>query len=149
MTYYPDNHEPARPGRHVRRPDGSFNGDLPAPWNPSPVRPPIPLNFLSPWSQMPTPDISYDPTPGRIRPMYTAPPPPRPTWSGFAITSLVLATVALSIFGLLLGILALGETGPGEKRGRGLAVAGILLSAAGCIAWLWFWVIMADRAGGF
>jgi hypothetical protein len=71
---------------------------------------------------------------------YPAPPAWRPM-SAMAVLSLVLAIllgfVALigvwwvEILPLLLGIFALGATGAQRKRGRGLAIAGIVVAAAG------------------
>lgn len=73
---------------------------------------------------------------------------PRKT-SGLAITSLVLSIIGLipcigictAPFGILLGLIAAVTTG-GAKKGRGLAIAAILIGVIGCavqfVGWQWF-----------
>ena len=60
-------------------------------------------------------------------PLPYQPPAPAQGTSGLAIAGLVLAFVAFPI-GLILSIVAFVTTGPGKKKGRGLAVAGIVVS---------------------
>jgi hypothetical protein len=47
--------------------------------------------------------------------------------SGLAITGLIFAFLAPPI-GFILSLIAVFKTGPGKKRGKGLAIAGILIS---------------------
>ncbi|MDF8265520.1 DUF4190 domain-containing protein [Luteipulveratus flavus] len=61
-----------------------------------------------------------------------------PQTSGMAIASLVCSLVGFTcglpfLIGLVLGIVALGETGEGGKDGRGLAIAGIVIGALGTV----------------
>jgi hypothetical protein len=60
-------------------------------------------------------------------PLQYQPPAPVQGTSGLAIAGLVLAFVLFPI-GLILSIIAFVTTGPGKKKGRGLAVAGIVVS---------------------
>lgn len=66
-----------------------------------------------------------------------APPPngseQQPT-SGLAIAGLVLAFVA-PLIGLVVSIIAVVKTGAGKARGRGLAIAGVVISALGTLFW--------------
>jgi len=71
-------------------------------------------------------------------------PPPEPTTSGAAIASLVLGILAFCTLGLagipgvILGLVGLrsASRGRGAVKGRGLAIAGIVTSAAGLVLWL-------------
>ncbi|MFC5379313.1 DUF4190 domain-containing protein [Aquipuribacter nitratireducens] len=60
------------------------------------------------------------------------PAPQQPT-SGLAVAGLVLAFLA-PLIGLVLSVIALGRTGPGKAKGRGLAVAGAVIGALGTLA---------------
>jgi hypothetical protein len=77
----------------------------------------------------PTPYQQQDPD--QQQPPYPQAPyqPPAPTQgtSGLAIAGLILAFLAFPI-GLILSIVAFVTTGAGKKKGRGLAVAGIVVS---------------------
>jgi hypothetical protein len=58
------------------------------------------------------------------------PPPAAPQQqgvSGLAITGLILA-IFIAPIGFILSVIAIFQTGPGKKRGRGLAIAGVILS---------------------
>jgi len=104
---------------------------------------------------------------------YVPPPPPppppgfgegmgsRPT-SGMAIASLILGLVGLigvfcwfpvigSLVGVIMGIVAIGQTGKNGKRsGRGLAIAGTIVSAlaiVAMVAWVGAWFYLIDKAG--
>ncbi|MCX5647824.1 MAG: DUF4190 domain-containing protein [Planctomycetota bacterium] len=80
-------------------------------------------------------------TPPGVKPSRPTAPAPAPKTSGLAIASLVLGivgpcTVGLgSIMGIILGIVGLVKIGKsaGAKGGRGLAIAGIVVSAAGLL----------------
>ncbi len=77
-----------------------------------------------------TPGGGYSP------PQYQPPyPPPNyaqqpqiPTTSGFAVASLVFGILGGVLFSVIFGIIALGRTKPGGQRGRGMAIAGLVLS---------------------
>jgi hypothetical protein len=62
--------------------------------------------------------------------------------SGFAVASLILGIVGLIIspcliFGLVFGAMALGLTGKNHQlSGRGMAVAGFIISLVGIISWV-------------
>jgi hypothetical protein len=67
------------------------------------------------------------PPPGE--PGYQAPPqvPPQRGTSGLAVTGLILAFVAAPI-GFILSLIAVFKTGAGRAKGRGLAIAGLIIS---------------------
>ncbi|MEU4671675.1 DUF4190 domain-containing protein [Amycolatopsis sp. NPDC023774] len=75
------------------------------------------------------------------------PPPPRAAGktNGFAIASLVLAFLPISVLlSVIFGVLALSQTRPTGQRGRGLAIAGLCVSGA----WLLL-IAIAVAIGGF
>jgi hypothetical protein len=105
----------------------------------------------SPWGQ---PDPNQNPSgqppgPGHGQPPYGQPPYGQPPYgqppygyghpqpatgtNGFAIASLVLAFFC-SILGLIFGIVALNQIKKRPQGGRGLAIAGIVISVLGMIA---------------
>ena len=51
-------------------------------------------------------------------------------YSGKAIAGFVVSLVGVGIVGLILSILGLKDTKDGEKRGRGLAIAGVVIGAS-------------------
>ncbi|MBO0869704.1 MAG: hypothetical protein J2P15_14175, partial [Micromonosporaceae bacterium] len=57
---------------------------------------------------------------------YGQPPPPKST-SGLAIAGLILAFL-LAPIGLILSIVGLVQTGGGRRKGRGLAITGLVVS---------------------
>ena len=69
--------------------------------------------------------------------------------SGMAVASMVLGIISmfinpltiLGILALILGLVALPQTAGGVRRGRGMAIAGIIL---GCIAVIYFIWAMAN-----
>ena len=74
-----------------------------------------------------------DPGRGPYPPPYPYPgpagyPPRRPT-SGWAIAAFVLGLLACVPLGVIFGIVALVETRGGRRSGRGLAIAGLVISA--------------------
>lgn len=87
---------------------------------------------------------------GAQQPMYMQPTPPAGTGqktSGLAIGALISA-IFLPPIGLVLSLLAMGKTGAGKDAGRGLAVAGLIISiilTLGGVA-VTVGVIMAARA---
>jgi len=60
-------------------------------------------------------------------PQFPAPPPARQRISGLAITGFVLTFLIVPL-GFVLSLIAIFRTGQGKARGRGLAVAGTILS---------------------
>ncbi|MFE6614852.1 DUF4190 domain-containing protein [Amycolatopsis sp. NPDC057786] len=68
------------------------------------------------------------------------PPPQHPKTSGLAIATLVLGLAGCLVLPLLpafiLGIMALGQTGPGKQQGRGLAIGGLAAAAFWTIGWV-------------
>ncbi|WP_231639413.1 DUF4190 domain-containing protein [Mycobacterium sp. Marseille-P9652] len=76
------------------------------------------------------PQGGYPPAP--YQPPYPPPgytqPPQNQTTSGFAIASLVLGILGGVLLSVIFGIIALGRTKPGGQRGRGMAIAGLVLS---------------------
>ncbi len=71
---------------------------------------------------------------------YVAPVPGQRT-NVFAIVSLVLAIVGVSIGGVILGHISLNQIKKTGEAGHGLALAGLIVGYAGCLGWILFWVI--------
>ncbi|WP_410600616.1 septum formation family protein [Amycolatopsis sp. lyj-90] len=74
-------------------------------------------------------------------PPYGSPyPPPRPTTSGLATAALVLGLTGCLPLTLLpaiiLGIVALAQTGPGKRPGRGLAIGGLAAAGVWTVGWV-------------
>lgn len=98
----------------------------------APAYPPPPPGAYPPAPQAGYPQPAYPPGAYAQQPYYPASKPN----SGLAIASLVCGGVGLfmigipSLVGVVLGVIALRETGPsGPKSGRGLAIAGTITSA--------------------
>jgi len=71
-------------------------------------------------------DEQLPPPPGQ--PGYQVPPPaPQQGTSGLAIAGLILAFVVAPI-GFILSLIAVFKTGKGRSKGRGLAIAGLIVS---------------------
>jgi hypothetical protein len=66
---------------------------------------------------------------------WAAPPAQKPT-DPFAVTSLVTGLVGLFPLGIGFGIAALRRIGRGERSGKGLAIAGLVLSGLSIIGWV-------------
>jgi hypothetical protein len=58
---------------------------------------------------------------------HEAPPQPQPGTSGLAVAGLILAFL-LAPIGFILSLIAIFKTGPGRSKGRGLAIAGLIVS---------------------
>jgi putative regulator of septum formation len=70
----------------------------------------------------------------------TPPPTPKDT-DGFSVAALVLGILGVVIAAVPLGVIGLTRTKGGVRKGRGMAIAGLVLSGA------WFVVIMIVAAG--
>ncbi|MCG3178948.1 MAG: hypothetical protein BIFFINMI_01278 [Phycisphaerae bacterium] len=75
--------------------------------------------------------------PGGYAPAYT--PQPQTSMDGLALASFILSLIicvpGLGLLGLLLGIPALFTSGKPGKRGRGLAIAGVILGTLISLGW--------------
>ena len=69
-------------------------------------------------------DEQLPPPPGQ--PGYPVAPPPQRT-SGLAVTGFILAFL-LPLIGFILSLIAIFKTGAGRAKGRGLAIAGVIVS---------------------
>jgi hypothetical protein len=58
---------------------------------------------------------------------HEAPPQPQQGTSGLAVAGLILAFL-LAPIGFILSLIAIFKTGPGRSKGRGLAIAGLIVS---------------------
>ncbi|MFZ0833396.1 MAG: septum formation family protein [Mycobacterium sp.] len=68
---------------------------------------------------------------------YPAQYPPRPKTNGFAIASLILGIIGAVLLSVIFGVIALNQTKGGRQGGRGMAIAGLIISGA------WVFVIAA------
>ena len=99
-----------------------------------PVYAPPPVN---PYGQVPT------------NPYYAPPPIVQPPYNGMAIGGFVLACVSLvlcclpitAIVGLVLSIISMPQIDQRGERGKGLAVAGIVLNALVLLAWVLMFIV--------
>jgi Domain of unknown function (DUF4190)/Septum formation len=103
------------------------------PGPPYPPQPPAGPPYPPQWPA--GPPYPHQPSAGQYPPPYPPPRgwvPPFPqaqTTSGFAVASLVLGFFGIILLSLIFGIIALGKTKAGGQRGRGMAIAGLVLSA--------------------
>ncbi|NMO51647.1 hypothetical protein HH310_10650 [Actinoplanes sp. TBRC 11911] len=77
--------------------------------------------FPPPGQGFPPPGDGFPPPPGGY------PPPQQQGMSGLAITGFILSFLG-GLLGLILSVIAIFQTGKGKKRGRGLAIAGVVIS---------------------
>ena len=106
--------------------------------------PPPPSEGQPPYGRPPfpppyDPNQPYDPNRGYPPPPppygYGQPPygyPPQPGWNGFAIAGFVLAFFC-SILGVVFSAIALSQLNTRPQRGRGLAIAGLVISIASIV----------------
>ncbi|MEW1926725.1 DUF4190 domain-containing protein [Streptomyces sp. NPDC088360] len=112
---------PPDPGGRPQQPYGQ------APYGP-PAQPPYPGG----------PQVPYQRWPGAYSPYA------RPPVNGFAIASLVLGILCcIPAVGLVLGLVALSQIAKKGERGRGMAIAGSILSALGIVL-----LVLAVVTGG-
>jgi Domain of unknown function (DUF4190)/Septum formation len=76
----------------------------------------------------------YPPQPYAQYGQQPAYPPPRST-NGFAIASLILGILGVILLSVIFGIIALSQTKDGKQAGRGMAIAGLVISGA--------WILLA------
>lgn len=101
-----------------------------------------------PQPQVPGPQGPYAPVPYHQ-------PLPQPGTDGLAITGFVLAMVSIVTFwlfvppllGLVFSAIGMSRTRNGERKGRGLAIAGLTVSIIICV-WLLVWIAVAANASG-
>jgi Domain of unknown function (DUF4190) len=67
--------------------------------------------------------------------------PPGPPYDGLAIAAFVLSLVGVHLVGVVLGHVALGRIRDSGRRGRGLAIAAVVLGYAGIVLALAAWVV--------
>ncbi|MFE6161895.1 DUF4190 domain-containing protein [Streptomyces sp. NPDC056486] len=97
-----------------------------APYGPPPAQPPYPGGPQGPYPG--GPQVPYQRWPGEYSP-YS-----RPPVNGFAIASLVLGILCfLPAVGLILGLVALAQISKKGERGKGMAIAGSILSVVGIV----------------
>jgi Domain of unknown function (DUF4190) len=58
--------------------------------------------------------------------------------SGFAIATLVLGLMGIILPAVMCGIVALGQIRGGSSSGKGMAIAGLLISAAWVLLLAWY-----------
>lgn len=102
---------------------------------PPPQQPQPPSGGYPPPSYQPPYQGPYQPPyQAPYQPPYQPPnyaqqlPPRAQTTSGFAVASLVFGILGGVLLSVIFGIIALGRTKPGGQRGRGMAIAGLILS---------------------
>ena len=77
-------------------------------------------------------DSQLPPPPGQ--PAYPTPPPAPEKTSGLAIAGFIFAFI-IAPLGFVLSLIAIAKTGAGKAKGRGLAIAGTIISVLGMIGW--------------
>jgi uncharacterized protein DUF4190 len=114
--------------------------------------PPPPPNdpFRQPGSQFPPQPPGFQPYPA------DAPMPVKQRNSGMAIASLVCSLVGvipcfwlfqiMGLLGAIFGFVGLKQTKSGERGGRGLAVAGVIIGVVLVVACIAFWIYFATNA---
>ncbi len=100
----------------------------------------------------PGPPGGYQPPPG-YQPYGAGGPAPMPTNSGMAIASMVLSLVGLipcfwlfqvpGLLGLIFGFVGLNQTKDGARRGRGMAIAGLVIGIILVVLAVLLWVYFA------
>ncbi|MEU9332467.1 DUF4190 domain-containing protein [Streptomyces sp. NPDC048290] len=105
--------------------------------------PPPPPDSQPPYGGNPPPPGPY--------PQWNWPPPQpprRPSVNGFAVAALVLGILCLvPLLGLVLGVVALVQIRRSGERGKGMAIAGVVLSSVGMV--LWVTLMVTDGLSSF
>jgi hypothetical protein len=112
---------------------GSGYGPPPAPtYSPTPT-------YQPPSGPGPGPSSSYgNGYSGSPGPQGPPPAPSNPSFDGFSIAGFVLSIPGCALFGLIFSIIGIVRTKGGAYRGRGLAIAGLIIS----ILWMLFWIVL-------
>jgi hypothetical protein len=129
--------------------------------NPPPGWPPVPRDFTPPpgWQ----PDPSWPPVPPGwqlwvedstlplMRPVipgvhYATADMPKSGTNGWAIASFVLGLISASVLSIIFGIVALAKIRNVPQRGKGLAIAGICLSAVWIVGAIGFFAYLSSTA---
>jgi hypothetical protein len=92
-------------------------------------QPPYPPPEPGPYGQAGYPGGMYPQQPGPYGPAYPPAPPPRGT-NGFAVAALVLGLLGGVLLSVIFGIVALSQIKKRGQGGRGMAIAGLVLSGA-------------------
>jgi Domain of unknown function (DUF4190) len=121
------------------------------PWEPPPsppaadYPPDYPPLYPPAYLPLPPPPGGYYPPPDYLGGWGPGQPAPRPGTNGLAIASLITAFTGFlccigSIVAIVLGTIALDQIKRTREGGYGLAVAGIVLGAAGLVVALIIWI---------
>ena len=103
---------------------------------------------MQPRPPMPSGPGGFQPPPG-YQPYGFQPAGQQPTTSGMAIASLVcsLAGVLLcgipAVLGVIFGFVGISQTKDGARKGRGMAIAGLVIGVAVVLLWGALWVAIA------
>jgi hypothetical protein len=125
--------------------DGTQPPDTPDPY-PS-IQSPPPTQYPPPPGQYPPPPGQYPPPPGQYPPPAQYPAPPgyyptqpsaapaaKPGVNGFAVAALIFGICGGPLLAVIFGIIALRQIKRSGQRGRGMALAGLILSAIWVVA---------------
>jgi len=136
MPEYPGNNDPTAPPPPAMEPPTTLMG--PGGY-PSPT-PPVPPQYGGPPAPPPPPVYGAPPAPygapptgyGVPAPGYPTPPPaPTPTGTnGFAIAALILGIIGGVLLSVIFGFVALSQIKRTGQKGRGMAIAGLIISGA-------------------
>jgi hypothetical protein len=143
----------------VTEPSDNPYAPPPPGWSPPSAPPPPPPPYAAPpgWAPQPTPPPPYGAPPGWVPPPppYGAPPgsypqygyqpygyPRAQNWNGFAIAAPICALVLGIVpflggaLGLIFGLIGLRHCARTGERGRGLAIAGVILGSLSLLVWV-------------
>jgi hypothetical protein len=134
----PPGEPPPQPGSHPQ--PGSF-GHPGQPADPGQPNYPPPGYPAQPGNPGPP---SYSAYPGYLPTSQPWPPPAsyRPRLNGFAVASLVLGILSGSLLAIIFGVIALRQINSRGDRGRGMAIAGIILGS------IWLLLVVVAIASG-
>jgi hypothetical protein len=89
-----------------------------------------------PYGQQPPPPNPYGAPSYPGGPGYGAPGGQPPKTDGMSVAALVSGLLCCAPVSLVLGFIGLGRTKGGQRKGRGMAIAGIVLGLLGLVAWV-------------